>query len=221
MDNIDKRIKQINKQLAKIEKKNENMRLLDTVDYARDAVEASSMYSAAELGFVDGIKQGFLTPFSLTFTIGEGIDFLREFGAYAAIPIALLCILTVPCAIIDIALAPVCWFHNFVTMLPGHLIANAIIKHRKYKWQKKLPEVEKVVNNLKQEKENLLAKKENKREKEDKNEKVVAEKELNQRSKSTTDLENMSGKEIAKYIVKSKKAKQSNSKKAEEKEETL
>ena len=213
MDNIDKRIKQINKQLAKIEKKNENMRLLDTVDYARGAVEASSMNSAAELGFVDGIKQGFLTPFSLTFTIGEGINFLREFGAYTAIPIALLCILAVPCAIIDIALTPVCWFHNFVTMLPGHLIANAIIKHRKNKWEKKLPEVEKVVNNLKQEKENLLAQKENKREKEDKNENIVVEEELNQGSISTTDLENMNGREIAEHIVKSRK---SNSKKEEQ-----
>lgn len=221
MDNIDKRIKQIDKQLAKIEKKNDNMRFLETVNYASDAIDASGIMSAGEFGFVDNIKMGFLTPFSLTVTIYEGINILREFGAYAAIPIALLGILSVPCAIIDIALAPVCWFHNFVTMLPGHLIANAIIKHRKNKWEKKLPEVEKVVNNLKKEKENLLAQKENKREKEDKNENVVVEKELNQRSISTTDLENMNGKEIAKYIVKSKKAKQSNSKKAEEKEETL
>lgn len=221
MDNIDKRIKQIDKQLAKIEKKNNNMRFLETVNYASDAIDASGIMSAGEFGFVDNIKMGFLTPFSLTVTIYESINILREFGAYAAIPIALLGILSVPCAIIDIALAPVCWFHNFVTMLPGHLIVNAIIKHRKNKWEKKLPEVEKVVNNLKQEKENLLAQKENKREKEDKKEKVVAEKKLKQKGKSTTNFESMSGKEIAKYIVKSKKAKQSNSKKAEEQEETL
>lgn len=231
MDNIDKRIKQIDKQIhkqltkmSKIKKKNNDMFCLETVNYARDAIDASaiegdiSYYFDGFGGFVYCIKKGFLKPFSLIYTISDVIENLAEFGAYAAIPIALLGILFVPCAFIDIALTPVCWFHNFVTMLPGHLLVNAIIKHinnRDNKWAKKLPEVEKVINNLKQEKENLLAQKENKIGKEDKKENVVVEKELKQKEKSTTDFERMSGKEIAEHIVKSRIAKQSNSKKAD------
>ena len=206
MDNINKRIKQINKQLHKIGKKNDNMLLLDTVNYKEDAIAAST----PDAEWVDHIKPGFLAPCILTATIYNSTQYLKTFGAYMAIPIALLFILALPCLIIDIALTPVCLFHNFVTMLPGQLLVNAIVKHRKNNWEKKLPEVKKIVNNLKQEKENLLIQKENKIGKEDKKENVVVEKELNQRPKSTTDLENMNGKEIAEHIVKSRK---SNSKK--------
>lgn len=158
MNETQKKIKSINKQLKQIHKKQRKIERSNCVDWMDESMNFSApltVYSWSDCGHA--FKHGYIPAAVLSSAICNIMEYLwKKLGPYSAITTVLLWIALIPTMMVDVVTYPLVLVHNFVTMSIFHGIRNPIVKHSKAKWEKNLVNTQKLIDDLKNKRSELL-----------------------------------------------------------------